>query len=212
MHIPESGNGVPDLINEALWNIRWMLTMQDPHDGGVYAKCTDSKFDGFEMPWQDAQTRYVVKKSTAAALDFAAVMAQTARMTSRFKHLLPGFSDSCLHAALAAWQWARQNPDVYYHQKVLNAQYPHDSITTGDYGDGDVTDEFAWAAAELFVTTARDSFLTVANPMSASKAELPGWPNVRTLGLYTFANHLQRIAARVDTNAVRPNCSSWRTD
>lgn len=32
--IPESGNGVPDILDEAMWNLEWMLTMQDPQDGG----------------------------------------------------------------------------------------------------------------------------------------------------------------------------------
>jgi endoglucanase len=202
-NIPESGNGIPDILNEALWNVRWMLSMQDPNDGGVYAKCTDLRFDPFEMPWQDVQTRYVVKKTTAAALDFAAVMAQMARIAAGFKKRLPGFSDSCRRSALNAWNWARQNPAVYYNQRAMNAQYPDDSVKTGEYGDGNVSDEFAWAAAELFVTTAQDSFLTVANPLSVSEADLPGWSNVRTLGLYTFANQLKQIAAKVDTNAVR---------
>jgi endoglucanase len=30
-NIPESGNGVPDILNEAIYNLRWMLTMQDPN-------------------------------------------------------------------------------------------------------------------------------------------------------------------------------------
>ena len=38
--IPESGNRLPDILDEALWNPEWMLTMQDPHDGGVYNKLT----------------------------------------------------------------------------------------------------------------------------------------------------------------------------
>ena len=148
INIPESGNGLPDILNEALWNIRWMLTMQDPNDGGVYHKCTDANFDAFEMPWYDTQTRYVVQKSTAATLDFAAVMAQTARITANFSSVLPGFSDSCKQAALKAWNWARQNPAVYYNQTTMNAKFLP-AISTGEYGDNNVSDEFAWAAAEL---------------------------------------------------------------
>src|SRR5882724_3716549 len=34
--------GIPDLLNECLYNLRWMLTMQDPADGGVYHKCTNA--------------------------------------------------------------------------------------------------------------------------------------------------------------------------
>jgi endoglucanase len=204
VNIPETGNGLPDILNEALWNIRWMLTMQDPNDGGVYSKCTDPKFDTFEMPWQDTQVRYVMKKTTASALDFAAVMAQTSRITARFPKLLPGFSDSCLRSALSAWTWARRNPALYYNQREINAQYPSaDTVRTGEYADRNVTDEFAWAAAELFVTTAQDSFLTVANPVLEAAADVPGWPNVRTLGLYTLAKFSKKISSKVDTNTAR---------
>jgi endoglucanase len=46
LNIPESKNEIPDLLDEVLWNLRWMLTMQDPNDGGVYHKCTNAAFDG----------------------------------------------------------------------------------------------------------------------------------------------------------------------
>lgn len=200
-NIPESRNGIPDILNEGLWNIRWMLTMQDPNDGGVYSKCTDPNFDAFEMPWNDTQTRYVVQKSTAATLDFAAVMAQTARITTSFSSQLPGFADSCRQAALNAWKWARQNPAIYYNQVTMNSLYSP-AITTGDYGDGDVSDEFIWAASELFVTTAQDSFLAVANP-SASYPGEPYWGYVQALGMISLAKYTTTIAAKVDTNVVR---------
>ena len=43
-NIPESGNRLPDILDEVLVNLRWMLTMQDPGDGGVYHKCTNASF------------------------------------------------------------------------------------------------------------------------------------------------------------------------
>ena len=45
VNIPESGNGVPDIVDEAMWNLEWMLSMQDPADGGVYHKLTNLKFE-----------------------------------------------------------------------------------------------------------------------------------------------------------------------
>jgi endoglucanase len=49
-NIPESDNSIPDLLDEIIYNLRWMFTMQDPLDGGVYHKLTNSKFDGMIMP------------------------------------------------------------------------------------------------------------------------------------------------------------------
>src|SRR5205823_2120648 len=79
-NIPESTNNVPDVLDEVLWNLRWMLTMQDPADGGVYHKLTNASFDGMVMPDKATKERYVVAKSITATLDFAAVMAQASRV------------------------------------------------------------------------------------------------------------------------------------
>jgi endoglucanase len=50
VNIPESGNRTPDLLDELYFNLEWMLTMQDPDDGGVYHKLTTPSFEGFVTP------------------------------------------------------------------------------------------------------------------------------------------------------------------
>ena len=64
-NIPESEDKVPDILNEVLYNLRWMLTMQDPNDGGVYNKCTNAAFDGMVMPGVTKLPRYVVQKGSS---------------------------------------------------------------------------------------------------------------------------------------------------
>ena len=49
-NIPESSNGISDVLDELLVNLRWMLTMQDPEDGGVYHQLTNKTFFDFLMP------------------------------------------------------------------------------------------------------------------------------------------------------------------
>jgi endoglucanase len=186
--IPESGGALPDLLQEVLWNVRWMLTMQDPADGGVYHKLTEARFEGFVPPQEARAPRYVVQKSTAAALDFAAVMAQANRVLRPFDAALPRLRDSMLIAALAAWNWARRNPAVLYDQTKLNQRFePH--IETGTYGDDDVRDEFIWAATELGVTTAQDTFFAAVPHLvsDTSPLPLPSWRQVRALAHYTLA-------------------------
>lgn len=187
VNIPESGNALPDLLDEALYNVRWMLTMQDPADGGVYHKLTNPNFDGEIMPDKATEPRYVVMKSTAAALDFAAVMAQSARIFKKFGKQLPGFSDSCLAASKKAYEWAKKNPEVYYVQNEMNRKYKP-TISTGEYGDKNVKDEFQWAALELFATTGDKNYYNQANVASTLNSfDVPAWPEVNTLGLITLA-------------------------
>ena len=209
LNIPESGNGIPDILNEALWNLEWMLTMQDPADGGVYHKLTDKAFDGMVMPDQAKQQRYVVSKSTAAALDFAAVMAVAGRVLKPYDGQLNGMPARMLAASKAAWQWARANPAVLYKQ-------PKD-ISTGEYGDSDVSDEFGWAAAELYISTGDDAYYKAIGAPQL-KAGVPSWSDVGGLAWMSLARHRKQlspaadqalIAARIDGLAATL-AQAWR--
>lgn len=191
-NIPESENDLPDLLDEALWNLRWMLTMQDPNDGGVYHKCTNAKFDGMVMPHEATTNRYVVQKSTAAALDFAAVMAQSGRVFAKHGKALPGFSAQCLAAAKSAWQWAAAHPAVIYEQEKMNAQFEL-KIVTGAYGDGNLQDERIWAAAELYATTGDEAYLRSVNLFLSEKMTVQSWGDVRTLAYFTLLRNEAKL-------------------
>jgi len=202
VNIPESGNSIPDILDEILWNLRWMMTMQDPSDGGVYHKLTAASFEGMVMPEIAKKQRYVVQKGTAATLDFAAVTAQAARIFKNFNTQLPGLSDSLLKASVAAYNWAKKNPDRAYVQSKLSDP----TILTGEYGDGDFEDEFQWANLELFVTTGDKKYYDDAQlPATLSSAfGVPAWPVVNTLGLYSLARNSTRFSNMkgIDLKAV----------
>ena len=70
-NIPESGNGVPDILDEAKWELDWILKMQQS-DGGVYHKLTSqSWFQG--MPQADIGPRYFFERTTHETASAAAV-------------------------------------------------------------------------------------------------------------------------------------------
>ena len=186
LNVPSHSGPTSDLLDEILWNLRWMLSMQDPADGGVYHKLTTAQFSAFVMPNKDVATRYVVQKSTAATLDLAAVSAYAARL---FKDIpeLASLSDSCRTAALSAWNWARANPNSIYDQSTMNKHFMP-LIGTGDYGDNDVSDEFQWAAAELFLTTQADSF-AVAGSLTKPPSALP-WPSWQDVSVLAWLDLL----------------------
>lgn len=189
--LPESGDGLPDLLNEALWNLDWLLTMQDPDDGGVYHKLTSPGFDGVVMPEaaSGSTPRYVVQKTTAAALDFAAVMAMGSRVFKGFEAQRPGLSARMMKAAVAAWDWARANPNLAYRQ-------PPD-IRTGEYADTAFDDEFAWAAAELYITTRDDAYLAAMKP-SRLPMSVPWWRDVGGLAWLSLARHRHDLTPAAD--------------
>lgn len=176
LNIPESTNQIPDILDETLVNLRWMLTMQDPNDGGVYHKLTSKKFCGMVNPDEDKLERYVVAKTTAATLDFAAVAAKSSRIFAKFEKELPGLADSCLVAAKDAWKWTQKHPDILYVQ-------PKD-IATGAYGDQNIEDEKYWAANELFLTTGDKKYLKDINRKMNITA--PHWSKVDALGDFSW--------------------------
>lgn len=193
LNIPESGQPVPDMLAEAMYNIRWMLTMQDT-DGGVYHKLTEPNFEGFIRPDECQKTRYVVLKTTAAALDFAATMALAARVYAPFEAAYPGFVAQATDAAKRAYAWAEANPEVYYDQPKMNEQFKPE-ITTGAYDDFDVHDEFYWAAIELAILTGENAYKVAATEHAKAIAEANGqytpsvWGNVAELGYLDWLMH-----------------------
>ena len=59
INIPESGNGVPDILNESRFALDWLLKMQDLKTGGVHHKVSTKSFPGFIMPEKDSDVRYI---------------------------------------------------------------------------------------------------------------------------------------------------------
>ncbi|MDI6401341.1 glycoside hydrolase family 9 protein [Balneolaceae bacterium ANBcel3] len=198
VHIPESGGRVPDILAEVRWNLDWMLTMQDPHDGGVYHKLTSPSFIGTVLPHQDQTDRYAVQKSTAAALNFAAVMAVASRI---YQYYDPDFAARALEAAEYAWQWAEENPRRYYDQAAMNEQF-NPNIVTGEYGDRSLADEFDWAAAELYISTLNDDYWHARNFQGTSGFGPPSWQDVRALAWISLANHRNNLTSAANPTMI----------
>jgi endoglucanase len=200
LNIPESGNNIPDILDEALWNIEWMLTMQDPNDGGVYFKCTNVTMDGWDMPADATLARYVVQKSTTSTLDFAAIMAQSARVFANFESELPGFSAKCLTAARNAYDWALVNNNITYDESAMNSKYSPD-IETGEYPDDYFKDELSWASSELYITTGEAKYKSNIDIISGewNDIDVPSWQKVNTLGLLSLITNKDK-ATTADYN------------
>lgn len=187
LNIPESGNKLPDVLDEIKYNIDWMLTMQDPEDGGVYHKLTTPNFEGFVMPKDCRQQRYVVEKTTAAALDFAATMAKMYRIYSKFTECRQ-WAESALEQAKKAYEWANKNPRVYYLQNEMNKKF-QPAVTTGAYDDTHLDDEFLWAELELFFSTGNMRYVEdIAGSYESLQFNIPSWGGVAGLAFYSAAN------------------------
>lgn len=154
MNIPESGNGVADILDEARWQMEFMLKMQvpdgKPKAGMAHHKIHDENWTALGVRPDEAEKqmkRFLRPPSTAATLNLAATAAQAARI---WKNIDPAFSDKCLQAAEKAWVAAKQYPNIF--------AVAADTNGGGPYNDDEVSDDFFWAAAELWVTTKNQQY------------------------------------------------------
>ena len=185
------------LYNELDYNAEWLYTMQDPADGGVYHKLSTPSFEGFITPLECSKPRYVVQKSVTAALDFAGAMCSFAHI-----HGL-SLSDHDINTRIykirydkaeAAYAWAKANPDAFYFQHKINEAYDPD-ITTGAYGDHDASDEFFWAASELYCATHKKEYLEDVKAFMPEKFSLMSWGYVAPLGIFQWIQYEKRLLA-----------------
>jgi endoglucanase len=149
--IPESGNGIPDLLDEMRVGLDWLLTQQRP-DGAVYRKLSGKQWPIGQAPDEDTQSRYIYGVSTPETAKFAATMAMAARM---YRPLMPERARQYQTAAVLAWQYLEQHPAM-----AVDWQDGDDS-GSGKYLFSDIDNEDSlkrddddrlWAAAELWIT------------------------------------------------------------
>ena len=154
--IPESGNGTPDVLDEARFELEWMLKMQR-NDGGVYHKVTCANFPGYVAPQAETDQLIATPVSTTATADFCGAMALAYEF---YKPYDASFANKCLAAAEKAWGFLQSNPNFIF-------QNPSD-ITTGEYGDRSDKDERYWAAAQLYRATGDSKYLSALDASGAS--------------------------------------------
>lgn len=170
--MPEAGNGVPDMLDEARWHLEWLLAMQAPDGARLFvAKGEQGVEDPLQLieidagglvhhkvherhwlplpilPGESEAERFLMPPSTAGALNMAAAAAQCARLWRAHDS---AFAARCLQAAERAYAAALRHPDIFAHGNFDGG---------GAYGDMRLEDEFAWAAAELYASTGEGRYL-----------------------------------------------------
>ncbi|MBQ0000644.1 MAG: glycoside hydrolase family 9 protein [Clostridiales bacterium] len=175
--LPESGNGIPDILDEVRFELDWFLKMQDEATGGVYHKVSCYNFPGTVMPQNETNELVLAPIAATSTADFAAIMAKAA---VDYAEIDAAFSETCLDAAMKAWDYLQNNP----HKGFTNPP----EISTGEYGDGSAKDEIYWAAVELYLAgqaLGRETIDADAIP-SETSPEL-GWVEIGGYGLYDLA-------------------------
>ncbi|HEX2954495.1 MAG TPA: glycoside hydrolase family 9 protein [Bacillota bacterium] len=186
LEIPESGNKIPDLLDEVRFEIEWMLKMQLP-DGGVYHKIGGSTWPGGVAPESDPTTRYIYGVSTSATAKFAASIAYAARI---YKTVDPAFADRLLAAAKLSWKFLG-NSDI------SPDPVGPDNNGSGAYPDRSVMDDRFATAVELYLSTGDAVYQKYAQEHIPSIAHHPNWEDGSALAMFHYAK------AKKDSSALK---------
>ena len=180
-NIPESGNGIPDLLDEIKYELEWLFKMQR-HDGAVHEKIHTKDYVQFIMPSEGDVPQFIYEVSSTATADFAAIMAKSSRV---FKTIDPALSEKCLAAAKQSYDYLAKNPAIFPEGGFKN---PADT-KAGGYSDAYDKDERIWAAAEMYLATKKKTYLNdfkTLNEEFKSQFSEVSWINPSTLGFYSL--------------------------
>ena len=107
--IPESGNGVPDILDEVKWGLDWLSRMQN-RDGSVLSIVG---LDGGSPPSSARGPSHYGPPNTSAALTSAGAFALAAKIYGK-NAPARGQANIYTQRAKRAWQWAQSNPNVVF--------------------------------------------------------------------------------------------------
>ncbi len=143
LNVPERGNGIPDVVDEALWQLRLYIGLQDKEDGGVpYG--TESQGDPhfYQTVELDDKGDYAWAKDSYGSYLSAGAFAQASRILMKCgkKKEAAAF----LKRAEKAYAWAVANP-------------PTDMKSTQSLGRYTISSR-AYAAVSLYHTTGKASY------------------------------------------------------
>lgn len=111
-NLPDSGNGLPDIIDEALWGLAWLVKMQQ-EDGSLLSVMG---LDHASPPSAAKGPSYYGDASTSATLSGAAAFAYSAKVLRKLgRRELDTYADELGQRALDTWEWAEENPNVLFH-------------------------------------------------------------------------------------------------
>jgi hypothetical protein len=108
-NIPESGNGIPDLIDEIIWEVDWLKKMQDTRDGGVHIKNGSIVYSLGSPPSSDKAFRYYGPKCSSSTIAVASMFAHAAIVFAEIGGLTE-YAEDLRNRAVLAWAWYHANP------------------------------------------------------------------------------------------------------
>ncbi len=156
-NIPESGNGIPDILDEIKYELDWLLKMQMP-DGNLLSKVAVSEFQATCPPSADTNTRRYGKPSTNATLTGAIAFALASKQFEQFA-ATKQYARVLKAAAVKAWKAAMADPNNRYQNEGFKSANPdRDNAYGGGFPKDYSAYNFLIAAVYLYAATGDEQY------------------------------------------------------
>ncbi|WP_145407800.1 glycoside hydrolase family 9 protein [Paenibacillus xylanexedens] len=141
LNIPESGNNIPDLIDEIKFETDFFLKMQDEQSGGFYSYIVR----------ESAPERYIIdgtgEESIIPTAQTAATIGALAHAYTVFKDIagMEEYADTLLDSAVRGWTYLEAHPEFI-------------AQPDGPYNDDDDLNDRYYAASALYRATGEEIY------------------------------------------------------
>ena len=121
LNIPESGNGIPDILDEAAWGLKHLLAVQQENGGvGTWFETTGHPGPGEGLPDKDKRTYYVSAPSCNGTMEYAAaasILALAMKKANAEKE-----AEIYLKSAAKAWDFAIDRKNRLVNWYMINGK------------------------------------------------------------------------------------------
>lgn len=149
----KAGENIPDTLDQARYQMKWLLKMQDKETGGVYSRIVTKAFANYVQPQYDNLYNNGLYVSRATCVATAGFAGNAASCYTAFKNIDPEFAKQCLDAAKLAYDYLEKNADSTYRETKYEQNSEYNGANAGEYEDGAYAGEYYYAAAALFRAT-----------------------------------------------------------
>lgn len=178
--IPESGNGIPDLLDEARWGLSWLLSVQDSSGGFRNTTC-EARYGAYGTQTPESAAPYL--NGEVGTLATARAVGNLAHGAAIWRRFDAAFADRLLAAAARGYAYLAGHPEA------------SDGPTCPAYrADGDALMNRhvrMFAAAAMLLATGESRH---AGDFDAQSVELEGDPGYQRPGGYAALLYLHAAA------------------
>ena len=154
LNIPESGNGIPDILDEAAWGLKHLLAVQRKDGGvGTWIETTEHPGQGEGLPDQEKRSYYVSAPSRNGTLEYVA--SATTLALAMKKAGAGAEAEKYLASALKAWQFVMEPGNrlvSWFRLKNKMISYREDPCLSGE--------NLLKAGMNLYILTGDNHYLT----------------------------------------------------